>query len=550
MGESPHEGEGGQHDGKPPPPPQQQQQQHLNTMKGNSLPTNPTHTNTTTEKPIRRTFSAVFRKRVRLFFRPWKWSRRKNDTKRAKSCSNPPAGPTRSISGIEGQHSQDNNLVSTTSYSTPDLTSPSQLEVKFELNLDEPSTTTTTTTATTTTNISTSYLPNGCTTTTATTTTATQIHTSAPIITTTSTTTFNTTTNSPKVHPDRTATTSVEDTATTTVDITQTVNTNDGVDRVSTQYDGGGVVVGGEERAVDVKDVAPSTHETTRPQQANPKEKEEDKKEEEEDGASEEQSTAGVHSKEISVVDRRVTSDIEVPPPVPPRIASVILPTASNNPCISPDDEEEDVAKSEATDSDEDHDSLSDDPNFEYYESTTDDEEEEQQNNIVTGLASRVKRTDSLALRLASRPSRGELENKNIISKTENEKVEQRTCTASSLVRRLSQRPSKEELEQRNILKSQTEQEAHEQFVETRKQLSRKLSRRPTVKELRKKKIIGFNEYVEVFDVQEYDRRADKPWTRLTPKDKASIRKELNEYKEYEMEVHEDSKMYTRFHRP
>lgn len=72
------------------------------------------------------------------------------------------------------------------------------------------------------------------------------------------------------------------------------------------------------------------------------------------------------------------------------------------------------------------------------------------------------------------------------------------------------------------------------------------LSRRPTVKELRKKKIIGFNEYVEVFDVQEYDRRADKPWTRLTPKDKASIRKELNEFKEFEMEVHEDSKVFTR----
>jgi len=76
------------------------------------------------------------------------------------------------------------------------------------------------------------------------------------------------------------------------------------------------------------------------------------------------------------------------------------------------------------------------------------------------------------------------------------------------------------------------------------------LSRRPTIKELRKKKIIGFNEYVEVFEVQEYDRRADKPWTRLTPKDKASIRKELNEYKEYEMDVHEESKIYTRFHRP
>lgn len=40
--------------------------------------------------------------------------------------------------------------------------------------------------------------------------------------------------------------------------------------------------------------------------------------------------------------------------------------------------------------------------------------------------------------------------------------------------------------------------------------------------------------------------RADKPWTRLTPKDKASIRKELNEFKEFEMEVHEDSKVYTR----
>jgi len=41
--------------------------------------------------------------------------------------------------------------------------------------------------------------------------------------------------------------------------------------------------------------------------------------------------------------------------------------------------------------------------------------------------------------------------------------------------------------------------------------------------------------------------RADKPWTRLTPKDKASIRKELNEFKEFEMDVHEDSKIYTRY---
>ena len=45
----------------------------------------------------------------------------------------------------------------------------------------------------------------------------------------------------------------------------------------------------------------------------------------------------------------------------------------------------------------------------------------------------------------------------------------------------------------------------------------------------------------------EYDRRADKPWTRLTPRDKAAIRKELNDFKSTEMEVHEDSRHLTRF---
>lgn len=44
----------------------------------------------------------------------------------------------------------------------------------------------------------------------------------------------------------------------------------------------------------------------------------------------------------------------------------------------------------------------------------------------------------------------------------------------------------------------------------------------------------------------EYDRRADKPWTRLTPKDKAAIRKELNEFKSSEMAVHEESRHLTR----
>ena len=45
----------------------------------------------------------------------------------------------------------------------------------------------------------------------------------------------------------------------------------------------------------------------------------------------------------------------------------------------------------------------------------------------------------------------------------------------------------------------------------------------------------------------EYDRRADKPWTRLTPKDKANIRKELNDYKSAEMDVHDESRHLTRY---
>lgn len=124
------------------------------------------------------------------------------------------------------------------------------------------------------------------------------------------------------------------------------------------------------------------------------------------------------------------------------------------------------------------------------------------------------------------------------------------------------------------------------------------LSQRPTVAELQARKILRFHEYVEVTDAQDYDRRADKPWTKLTPADKvltkfvitgkqliklkhptvlfvvncvsytpylhqahffassclteicfmqAAIRKELNDYKSTEMEVHEESRIYTRY---
>nr|XP_020768902.1 phosphatase and actin regulator 1 isoform X3 [Odocoileus virginianus texanus] len=116
---------------------------------------------------------------------------------------------------------------------------------------------------------------------------------------------------------------------------------------------------------------------------------------------------------------------------------------------------------------------------------------------------------------------------------------------------RLSQRPTAEELEQRNILKPRNEQEEQEEKREIKRRLTRKLSQRPTVEELRERKIlIRFSDYVEVADAQDYDRRADKPWTRLTAADKAAIRKELNEFKSTEMEVHELSRHLTRFHRP
>ena len=49
------------------------------------------------------------------------------------------------------------------------------------------------------------------------------------------------------------------------------------------------------------------------------------------------------------------------------------------------------------------------------------------------------------------------------------------------------------------------------------------LSFRPTVEELKERQIIRFNDYVEKTQVEEYDRRADKPWTRLTPRDKVGL---------------------------
>ncbi|XP_039713881.1 phosphatase and actin regulator 1 isoform X2 [Pteropus medius] len=181
------------------------------------------------------------------------------------------------------------------------------------------------------------------------------------------------------------------------------------------------------------------------------------------------------------------------------------------------------------------------------------EEDEDDDGSLYTSsLAMKVCRKDSLAIKLSNRPSKRELEEKNILPRqTDEERLELRQQIGTKLTRRLSQRPTAEELEQRNILKPRNEQEEQEEKREIKRRLTRKLSQRPTVEELRERKIlIRFSDYVEVADAQDYDRRADKPWTRLTAADKAAIRKELNEFKSTEMEVHELSRHLTRFHRP
>uniref|UniRef100_A0A5K3F855 Phosphatase and actin regulator n=1 Tax=Mesocestoides corti TaxID=53468 RepID=A0A5K3F855_MESCO len=168
-----------------------------------------------------------------------------------------------------------------------------------------------------------------------------------------------------------------------------------------------------------------------------------------------------------------------------------------------------------------------------------------------------LRRTDSelwrqralhLSVFLERRPSHQDLLAKNILSRrTPQMQAELRAKIEVSLERQLSQRPTAVELEQKNILHLGTEESRRKEKEEKRRTLSRKLSFRPTVEELKNRRIIRFNDYVEVTEAVAYDRRADKPWTRLTPKDKADIRKELNEFKSKEMDVHEDSRQFTRY---
>ncbi|OXB74241.1 UNVERIFIED_CONTAM: hypothetical protein H355_011693, partial [Colinus virginianus] len=176
------------------------------------------------------------------------------------------------------------------------------------------------------------------------------------------------------------------------------------------------------------------------------------------------------------------------------------------------------------------------------YKDDEEDEEEDESHNST--LANKVKRKDTLAIKLGNATA---VQEEKIVfpRKSKEEWNEIRQQIGTTLIRRLSQRPTAEELEQRNILQPKNEADRQAEKREIKRRLTRKLSQRPTVAELQARKILRFNEYVEVTDAQDYDRRADKPWTKLTPADKAAIRKELNEFKSCEMEVHEESKQFT-----
>ncbi|XP_075958368.1 phosphatase and actin regulator 3a [Anarhichas minor] len=177
---------------------------------------------------------------------------------------------------------------------------------------------------------------------------------------------------------------------------------------------------------------------------------------------------------------------------------------------------------------------------------------EEWNDSVISGTLPRRLRKELLTVKLRNRPSKQELEDRNIFPvRSDQERQEIRQQIEMKLAKRLSQRPNVEELESRNILKQRNDQTEQEERREIKQRLNRKLNQRPTVDELRDRKIlIRFSDYVEVAKAQDYDRRADKPWTRLSAADKAAIRKELNEFKSTEMEVHASSKHLTRFHRP
>ncbi|KAL6043659.1 hypothetical protein STEG23_016088 [Scotinomys teguina] len=236
-------------------------------------------------------------------------------------------------------------------------------------------------------------------------------------------------------------------------------------------------------------------------------------------------------------------------------------------------------------------------------EEEEEEEEEDDDTSLYTSsLAMKVCRKDSLAIKLSNRPSKRELEEKNILPRqTDEERLELRQQIGTKLTRWRSQCLKCKQLQYSSIpvlnyssipvldyssipvlqyssipvldyssipvlqyssipvlqyssipvLQYSSIPVLQYSSIKSSLQIllldGQLLSQRPTVEELRERKIlIRFSDYVEVADAQDYDRRADKPWTRLTAADKAAIRKELNEFKSTEMEVHELSRHLTR----
>ena len=68
---------------------------------------------------------------------------------------------------------------------------------------------------------------------------------------------------------------------------------------------------------------------------------------------------------------------------------------------------------------------------------------------------SKIARKESLSLKLALRPDKQDLINRNILQlQSENERHQAKEAIGAKLLRKLSMRPTQEELEERNILKS------------------------------------------------------------------------------------------------
>ncbi|EPB74106.1 RPEL repeat protein [Ancylostoma ceylanicum] len=178
-----------------------------------------------------------------------------------------------------------------------------------------------------------------------------------------------------------------------------------------------------------------------------------------------------------------------------------------------------------------------DPPHLRYAPTTSQHDDDDEEDVPISGLAAKVQRKDTLALRLDAPPCKDD-----ICGQTADDRRTLMHKASLKLERKLSERPTAGELEDRNILKKDGSAKTME---EKRKLLLRKLSFRPTIAQLKEQQIIQFNDYVEVTQAQAYDRKADKPWTRLTSTDKALIRKELNDFKALEMDVHEDSRIFT-----